>query len=116
MICENCGKEHDGSYGSGRFCCKSCSIAFGNKQRIKKQKINKKKEQIKYCKICGRQKQNNKCINEFCQKHNYQHFKSLIKYFGFDKTKYGTIEVEDEFNRIRNLLYDLYWNKNMSST
>lgn len=25
MQCENCGKEHDGSYGSGRFCCKSCA-------------------------------------------------------------------------------------------
>lgn len=23
-ICENCGNEHDGSYGSGRFCSKSC--------------------------------------------------------------------------------------------
>ena len=22
--CENCSKEHDGSYGSGRFCCKNC--------------------------------------------------------------------------------------------
>jgi hypothetical protein len=24
--CENpdCGKEHDGSYGSGRFCCEKC--------------------------------------------------------------------------------------------
>ena len=22
--CECCGKEHDGSYGSGRFCCKNC--------------------------------------------------------------------------------------------
>lgn len=21
MKCENCDKEHDGSYGSGRFCC-----------------------------------------------------------------------------------------------
>ena len=44
MICENCGKEHDGSYGSGRFCCKSCSISFGNKQRNKESRIllNKK--------------------------------------------------------------------------
>lgn len=25
MICERCGKEHDGSYGSGRFCGKECS-------------------------------------------------------------------------------------------
>lgn len=23
--CETCGKEHDGSYGSGRFCCQSCA-------------------------------------------------------------------------------------------
>lgn len=24
-ICERCGREHDGSYGSGRFCSKSCA-------------------------------------------------------------------------------------------
>lgn len=28
MICEVCGKEHDGSYGSGRFCSKSCRMKF----------------------------------------------------------------------------------------
>lgn len=27
-ICENCGKEHDGSYGSGRFCSKQCRGVF----------------------------------------------------------------------------------------
>lgn len=26
MICENCNIEHDGSYGSGRFC--SCKLLF----------------------------------------------------------------------------------------
>jgi hypothetical protein len=25
FICEKCGKEHDGSFGSGRFCSKSCA-------------------------------------------------------------------------------------------
>lgn len=25
MICERCGKEHDGSYGSGRFCSEFCA-------------------------------------------------------------------------------------------
>lgn len=25
MICESCGKEHDGTYGSGRFCSSKCS-------------------------------------------------------------------------------------------
>lgn len=29
-ICEYCGTEHDGSYGSGRFCCASCSRRFSN--------------------------------------------------------------------------------------
>lgn len=25
MICENCKREHDGSFGSGRFCSRSCA-------------------------------------------------------------------------------------------
>ena len=116
MICENCGKEHDGSFGSGRFCCKKCSTIWTNKHRILKNKKDTIKEKITYCPICGRKKINHKCENEFCKQHNYQHFKNLIKYFGFDKSKYGTTEVEEEYNRIRNILYDLYWNKNMSST
>lgn len=27
-ICEYCGKEHDGSYGSGRFCCAKCARRY----------------------------------------------------------------------------------------
>lgn len=30
-ICENCGKEHDGSYATGRFCCKECARSFSAK-------------------------------------------------------------------------------------
>lgn len=29
-ICEYCGSEHDGSYGSGRFCSSSCSRRYSN--------------------------------------------------------------------------------------
>ena len=141
MICENCGKEHDGSYKTGRFCSKHCQYAYATKyiQKTKTANCNlcgkeiiikknaqankclcnkcKEKLNIKICPICGQQYQKSKgCQNEFCKHHNIQHFKSLIKYFGFDKTKLGTIEVENEFNRVRNLLYDLYWNKNLSST
>jgi len=25
FICKKCGKEHDGSFGSGNFCCRSCA-------------------------------------------------------------------------------------------
>ena len=40
-ICENCGNEHDGSYGSGRFCSKKCRGAFTAKMP-KKHKRNEK--------------------------------------------------------------------------
>ena len=142
MVCENCGKKHDGSYGSGRFCSKKCARSYSTKNVIKGQKkeakcincgktvyISKNKsiktckcedckdKKYKKCPICGQWHLNNiKCENKFCQEHNIQHFKSLIKYFGFDKTKLGTLEAENEFNRVRNYLYDLYWNKNLSSS
>lgn len=43
-ICEKCGKEHDGSFGSGRFCCRSCSNSRNHTQETKdkiKDSINK---------------------------------------------------------------------------
>ena len=35
FICENCGKEHNGSYGSGRFCSDSCKCSYNVKKRKK---------------------------------------------------------------------------------
>jgi hypothetical protein len=59
--CENCGKEHDGSYGSGRFCSTLCSRSFSTKDR--RQEINSKvsetllkkerKQIIFRCKCCS---------------------------------------------------------------
>lgn len=40
MKCEYCGKEHDGSYGSGRFCSKSCAKGFSTK--AKRKEMNRK--------------------------------------------------------------------------
>lgn len=39
-ICENCKNEHDGFYGSGRFCSEKCSKSFSTKE--KRKLINKK--------------------------------------------------------------------------
>ena len=36
--CEVCGKEHDGSYGSGRFCCKACHRSFAAKHVLNRSK------------------------------------------------------------------------------
>ena len=38
--CERCGKEHDGSYGSGRFCSKSCANARDHSDETKKKISN----------------------------------------------------------------------------
>ena len=98
MICENCGKEYDGSYGSGRFCSKSCSISYGNKNRIKsietKQKIsnsvkeyfkNNPKSQIHVytCDKCGIEFESNITLRkdrkihcENCKQHRV-HYKNI---------------------------------------
>lgn len=57
MICERCGKEHDGSFGSGRFCSRACANTR-NHSDATKAKIGKalsdKFEKV-YCSICGKQ-------------------------------------------------------------
>jgi rubredoxin len=40
IICENCEKDHDGSYGSGRFCSSKCARGFSTK--AKRKEINDK--------------------------------------------------------------------------
>jgi hypothetical protein len=42
--CENCGNEHDGTYGSGRFCSIKCSRGFSTK--AKRTEINEKISEI----------------------------------------------------------------------
>lgn len=39
-LCENCNKEHDATYGSGRFCSNKCARSFSTKS--KRDEINKK--------------------------------------------------------------------------
>ena len=45
FICLKCKKEHDGSFGSGKFCCRKCANS-----RNFKEEINKTKKGI--CSIC----------------------------------------------------------------
>lgn len=143
MKCKYCGNEHDGSYGSGQFCSESCarnySQSFIDRSKTKEAvcikcgkiiNINcnapqkyamcdecKKHSEERKCTICGSiLKKGEKCQNEFCKMmHNRGCFKTLIKYFGYDETKLGTPDAETEYYRIRDYIYDLYWNKNESS-
>lgn len=40
MKCENCNNDHNGTYGSGRFCSTKCARGFSTKH--KRENINKK--------------------------------------------------------------------------
>lgn len=43
-LCEQCDKEHDGTFGSGRFCCRSCSnkyVALHQSPEAKARKVAK---------------------------------------------------------------------------
>ena len=57
MICESCKLDHDGSYGSGRFCKQKCARSFSTKEnRLEiNQKVSKtlSKKDGYYCKKCG---------------------------------------------------------------
>jgi 5-methylcytosine-specific restriction endonuclease McrA len=54
MICESCGKKHNGLYGSGRFCSKSCSKRrFMSEEQRKNLSDKLRKIPDKYCK-CGK--------------------------------------------------------------
>jgi hypothetical protein len=57
MICEYCSKEHDGTYGSGRFCSEKCARGFSsrNKREEINRKVSLKLKRIpdKLCSICG---------------------------------------------------------------
>jgi len=54
--CENCGKEHDSSYATGRFCSKKCAKGFSTKAKrsLINEAVRKKltKEKKFYTKIC----------------------------------------------------------------
>ena len=58
MKCETCSKEHDGSYGSGRFCCQSCARSFSTKKNRKEisKKVSEtyKNKKLVNCKFCGK--------------------------------------------------------------
>lgn len=71
MICEyeKCKKEHDGSFGSGRFCSKSCRAGFSTFN--KRNQINFNLKKIRNCKECGKEYviQKGLTSGKFCSLH-----------------------------------------------
>lgn len=62
-VCEQCGNEHNGSYGIGRFCSKECKIAYIGKLNDKEhrteetaQKVKKHLDSNRVKGLCGKPK------------------------------------------------------------
>lgn len=73
--CENCGKEHDGEYASGRFCSSKCSKSFSTKSKrsLINKKVSKKLSKKPYhliCEFCGKifetKNKKQKCCSVSC--------------------------------------------------
>lgn len=82
-ICEYCNHEHDGNYGTGRFCNSKCSHGFSTK--AKRKEINKKVSE-KLCKLydctclnCGKKFINKTYIKKTCsQKCRNKYFSKIV--------------------------------------
>jgi len=114
MICENCQEEHDGKYGSGRFCNTKCARGFSTKAKRKDINKNLSKKMkgyrtvpgglIKLCDYgCGQEAKfemtsGNWCCkdyftkcpvnikkNSMALKQSYKSKKNNRKYYGFPK-------------------------------
>lgn len=73
MKCEFCKKEHNGSYGSGRFCSIKCARTFSSKEN----KI------LKFCLFCEKEiiDSAHKAKSKFCSKECFFKFqnKNLVE-------------------------------------
>ncbi len=77
MKCENCGKEHNGSYGSGRFCSKSCKQSYIAKQvkhRVCEFTKNSSKYRAPYgtwiCSKCNKIFETRRKLTEHCHQNH----------------------------------------------
>jgi very-short-patch-repair endonuclease len=98
-ICENCKKEHEGTYGSGRFCSTECARGFSTKgkrslinERVSKKM--KKPDRVKICPIChdefiGRKKQI--CCSPKCRNKKWTNTEKQRKIFS-DRMKQRHID------------------------
>lgn len=130
IICKKCGKKFkikcsDNNFKKGRYkkyCSRSCANSHNISQETKN-KISNSLKKISYtkynnCNICGSIfKQINgkpKCYCSNKCKQISKYINTLIKYFNFDKTTIGTEHVFDEINNIREILFNEYWNNNLT--
>jgi len=120
--CKNCQSIISYEKRDNIFCSCKCSGSLATKGKHHSEESKKKIQKsilklhinkickIKICRICG----NEKCTRpEICSKR--QMFSTLSKYFGFNLDFVGSIQIYDEWDRIKSILNDDYNVLNLSS-
>lgn len=117
MICENCGSNHDGSYGSGRFCNAKCARGFSTKHN--REEISRKVSKTlggtnyvpkeKFCLYCGNKVKSG--AKKFCSiscQHEYKYCIFINKWLlGLETGQRGKYGVSKQ---IRHYLFKKYNN------
>lgn len=80
-ICERCGAKHDGSFGSGRFCSRSCANARDHSDETKQKTSNTLKERFKnkYGEGISTLRDLHKLNNEAERANRYREFVSMVE-------------------------------------
>lgn len=113
--CECCKKIFKIQINSNRTLCDEC---FSDKIRSRttplsesdKAKIKRNKNLFR-CSFCGAEYK--KCKHpDICS--HIKLIPRMSKYLGFNTDTLGSEQAYDEFERIRQYVYDLYWNQKMS--
>lgn len=103
--CENCKEEHDGSYGSGRFCSTKCARGFSTK--AKRKEINEKISRAlggrvlkpRVCNQCNnsinfkRKKYCNECSKYSKRCYFYKNINTYKKGISFSEINKNSIEL-----------------------
>lgn len=105
VYCECCNKPFDASINSSKKLCDTCQAEKYSQEYIKTHIYKKIYSNFNVCRICGKVKDNN-C--EYCTNHNLRQLNSIINRTDFNKDKFGTPNVFDEINRIKDKVEKLY--------
>jgi len=119
MKCEKCNKEHDGSFGSGRFCSRACACTRQHSYETKKKISNtlspnkeyKEHDGVHWCLYCGKKIDGR--VNNFCCLECHKSYQYLIY---INKWKLGLVDGSKAngmciSNHVRRYLWEKYNNK-----
>lgn len=125
LYCKKCRKEYivnctESNFKKGKYK-KYCSRSCANSHIVSIETRNKISAALKHtkyikCNICGKifeQKNKEHFCSKKCSKISKYIF-TLVKYFGLNETFIGTENIFYEIENIRNLLYNEYWNNNLT--